>query len=59
MPRQREKACHICAQAAPTLFRVQLDAAQTWQFICSTCHTHVSQNNPFYRYGGTWKAQKP
>jgi hypothetical protein len=58
MPRQREKCCDLCGAIAPVLFRVQIDVTQQWQLICPTCQVQVSQNNPHYHYGGTWKAKK-
>ena len=29
-----------------------------WVFVCPQCWETVSQNNPFYVYGGTWKSKK-
>ncbi|MCU0549942.1 MAG: hypothetical protein MUC48_11395 [Leptolyngbya sp. Prado105] len=54
----REKQCAICAKSAPVLYRIQHDESQEWIFICPDCWNQVSQNNPFYVYGGTWKAHK-
>ncbi|MDZ4871852.1 MAG: hypothetical protein CLLPBCKN_001240 [Chroococcidiopsis cubana SAG 39.79] len=54
----RTKFCDRCGQPAPILFRVQYDESATWVFVCESCWTIVSQDNPFYRYGGTWKARK-
>lgn len=58
MAREREKACDRCHQKAPVLYRAQIDESGAWQFICDACYPKVSQNNPHYTYGGTWKAQK-
>jgi hypothetical protein len=58
MVRQREKCCDLCESIAPVLFRVQIDATQLWRFVCQTCYDRVSQDNPHYHYGGTWKAKK-
>lgn len=54
----RIKLCDRCSQPASVLFRVQYDESGTWIFVCEQCWAAVSQNNPFYVYGGTWKAQK-
>lgn len=56
--RARSKACDRCQQSAPVLYRVQWDESQQWRFVCDDCYPQVSQNNPHYVYGGTWKAQK-
>jgi len=29
-----------------------------WVFVCPNCWSSLSQDNPHYVYGGTWKAQK-
>ena len=55
---QRIKLCNRCSQAASVLFRVQYDESGAWIFVCKQCWASVSQNNPFYVYGGTWKADK-
>ena len=56
--RQRQKACDRCFELAPVLYRVQWDASGVWHFVCPDCWTLVQADNPFYTYGGTWKAQK-
>jgi len=56
--RQRQKLCSGCGQAKPVLYRVQLDALGQWQFVCAICWPQLSQDNPHYVYGGTWKAKK-
>jgi len=58
MPRLRKKACDRCQNIAPVLYRAQLDATGHWFFICDICYPIVRQDNPYYTYGGTWKAQK-
>nr|WP_290225858.1 hypothetical protein [Trichocoleus desertorum] len=50
----RVKLCDRCANSAPVLYRVKLDESEQWD----RCWPEVSQDNPFYVYGGTWKAQK-
>ncbi|XGV95314.1 MAG: hypothetical protein ACAF41_21520 [Leptolyngbya sp. BL-A-14] len=58
MTRSRQKTCSFCKQTASTLYRVQYDASSEWVFACPECWTTISQSNPFYTYGGTWKAKK-
>ncbi len=59
MPRsQRVKPCHLCNQAASVLYRVKYDSEGDWVFVCPECWHNISQDNPYYTYGGTWKAQK-
>ncbi|PSB17336.1 hypothetical protein C7B65_18840 [Phormidesmis priestleyi ULC007] len=58
MVRSRQKACSLCKKPAPMLYRVQHDELAQWIFVCHDCWQKVSQDNPFYVYGGTWKAQK-
>jgi hypothetical protein len=33
------------------------DSAGAWKLFCPTCRADV-ETQPFYRYGGTWKADK-
>lgn len=54
----RTKLCNRCSQPAPVLYRVQYDESGDWIFVCGECWSSVSQDNPYYVYGGTWKAQK-
>jgi hypothetical protein len=54
----RIKLCEQCSQSALVLFRVQYDESGEWIFVCEQCWAIVSQDNPFYVYGGTWKAHK-
>ncbi|MBD1921108.1 hypothetical protein H6F77_08390 [Microcoleus sp. FACHB-831] len=59
MPRPiRVKNCDRCGQNAAILYRVQCDESGEWIFACEKCWPYLSQNNPFYAYGGTWKARK-
>ncbi|MER3434173.1 MAG: hypothetical protein C4288_12280 [Leptolyngbya sp. ERB_1_1] len=58
MSRDRQKRCSLCAKSAPVLYRIQYDESAEWIFVCRNCWDRVSQNNPFYVYGGTWKAHK-
>jgi hypothetical protein len=54
----RVKLCHRCCLSAPILYRVKHEESGKWIFVCRECWPGVSENNPFYVYGGTWKAQK-
>lgn len=58
MLRDRQKLCDRCQRLAPVLYRAQIDTSREWQFICDACYPEVSQHNPHYIYGGTWKAKK-
>ncbi|MBD2021442.1 hypothetical protein H6F43_14780 [Leptolyngbya sp. FACHB-36] len=58
MTRLRQKLCSLCQNSSPVLYRIQHDDSGEWIFVCPTCWAAVSQDNPFYVYGGTWKAQK-
>jgi len=58
MGRSRQKDCTICHQSEPVLYRVKYDDSLQWVFVCRSCWNTVSQNNQFYVYGGTWKAEK-
>ncbi|MBD1851589.1 hypothetical protein [Leptolyngbya sp. FACHB-711] len=59
MARVRIKPCDRCQEPAEVLYRVKVDASEQWIFVCDRCYPSVSQNNPYYAYGGTWKAHKP
>ncbi len=54
----RIKFCHRCSQPAPILYRVKFEEQGDWIFVCPKCWPSVNENNPFYVYGGTWKARK-
>jgi hypothetical protein len=56
--RERVKPCDRCRQPHRVLYRVRIDAAQNWIFVCPQCWQQVSPGNPFYQYGGTWKSRK-
>lgn len=58
MVRLRQKKCQLCDQIEPVLYRVKYDESTQWSFVCRHCWDSISQNNPLYIYGGTWKAQK-
>ncbi len=54
----RFKTCSQCYQSAFVLYRVKYEQDGGWVFVCPQCWQGVSENNPFYVYGGTWKAKK-
>ncbi|MFQ4142896.1 hypothetical protein [Chlorogloeopsis sp. ULAP02] len=54
----RVKLCSQCNQPASVLYRLKHEKDGDWIFVCPQCWQQVSENNPFYIYGGTWKAQK-
>lgn len=58
MVRVRLKLCDRCQAEAEVLYRVKVDESEKWIFVCDRCYPTVSQNNPHYVYGGTWKARK-
>ncbi|WP_407890563.1 hypothetical protein [Scytonema sp. NUACC26] len=58
MTRIRVKLCSRCGLTASVLYRVKYEEDGQWVFVCPNCWEKVSQNNPFYVYGGTWKAKK-
>lgn len=37
------------------MYRVQSKPGKTWSFLCKPWVEEVKVDNPFYRYGGTWK----
>ena len=51
----REKNCHNCKEEFDVMYRVQYDSSNKWVFICKICLEKLKPNNPYYRYGGTWK----
>ena len=55
--RIRTKACESCQLVSSALYRVIADASGVWKLLCPVCRTRA-EAEPFYRYGGTWKADK-
>ena len=51
----REKHCEICKKVFSTMFRIQYKQNKTWVFTCKPCLVSTKENNPYYKYGGTWK----
>jgi hypothetical protein len=58
MVRIRIKTCDRCQHPAEVLYRIQLDRAGEWQFMCNNCWQLLDRDRPDYVYGGTWKARK-
>ena len=52
------KTCDRCQQIGSLLYRIQQDSSRVWVFVCPDCWQVVSQDNPHYCYGGTWKQRK-
>ena len=51
----REKYCEVCNNSFSTMFRIQYKSDKNWVFVCELCLISVKENNPYYKYGGTWK----
>ena len=51
----RIKYCAICNKDFDTMFRIQYKQPKAWVFACESCLLEVKKDNPYYRYGGTWK----
>ena len=58
MAKLKLKPCDRCANLADIRYRIQYQAGKNWQIVCRDCWDLVSRDNPYYRYGGTWKAKK-
>ena len=46
-----------CQELAKIRYRIQFDASYCWILVCPDCWQKLAIDNPFYRYGGTWKAK--
>lgn len=51
----RVKNCEICNKEFSTMFRIQYKQPKKWIFACEICLLSVKKDNPYYKYGGTWK----
>jgi predicted amidophosphoribosyltransferase len=51
----RKKNCANCKKEFDVMYRAQYQAQRDWVFLCKNCLLSVKHENPFYRYGGTWK----
>ena len=58
MSRSGLKPCNLCQQKVEIRYRIQYDRSGNWFLVCPQCWQQVSQNNPHYRYGGTWKSRQ-
>ncbi len=58
MAQLKLQLCNICNNLVDLRYRIQDQEAGEWKMGCSDCWQKVSQDNPYYRYGGTWKAKK-
>lgn len=54
---QGQKPCDRCQAVVALRYRIQHNAEGTWELVCPACWKTLSQDNPHYRYGGTWKAR--
>lgn len=53
----KPKACENCQVLVTIRYRIQHDDSGKWWLVCRPCWDSFSQDNPYYRYGGTWKAK--
>ncbi|MDC0380694.1 hypothetical protein OAM52_03380 [Flavobacteriaceae bacterium] len=53
--KKRIKHCNVCKVDFSTMYRIQYKATKEWVFVCKDCLIMVKENNPNYKYGGTWK----
>lgn len=51
----RQKLCALCEIDSNTMYRVIYRQGDRWIFVCKQCLINVKNNNPHYKYGGTWK----
>ena len=51
----KKKNCNNCKKEFKVMYRVQFDFLKKWVFVCKVCLEKFKPNNPYYRYGGTWK----
>lgn len=58
MAKLKSKPCDRCSDLIDIRYRIQHREEGDWVLVCPDCWEQVSQNNPNYRYGGTWKAKK-
>lgn len=58
MTKLKSKPCDRCNNLVDIRYRIQYQEDGNWILVCRDCWSQLSQDNPFYRYGGTWKAKK-
>ncbi len=51
------KPCEVCQTPVDVRYRIQSDRSQAWRLVCPSCWEQLGRDNPWYRYGGTWKAR--
>ena len=51
----RQKFCALCDIDSNTMYRIIYRHSGDWIFVCKQCLLNVKNNNPHYKYGGTWK----
>ena len=51
------KNCDYCHDLVKIRYRIQYDVSKQWYKVCPDCWHLLTKDNPFYRYGGTWKAK--
>ena len=56
--KRKLKPCDLCCHKTDIRYRIQYQKDGEWKLVCLSCWQKVSPDNPFYRYGGTWKARK-
>ena len=54
---KKNKPCEQCQTIVSLRYRIQFDESGHWYLVCPDCWSKLSANNPYYRYGGTWKAK--
>jgi len=54
---KQPKPCEYCQTVVTLRYRIQFDQSEHWYLVCPDCWSKLSANNPYYRYGGTWKAK--
>ena len=58
MAQLKLKPCDRCNKLVDLRYRIQYREDGDWIMVCPDCWQQVSQDNPHYRYGGTWKAKR-
>ena len=58
MVKLKSKPCNICHNLVYIRYRIRYQEDGDWVLVCPDCWQKVSQDNPNYRYGGTWKAKR-
>ena len=58
MVKSKSKHCDLCNDLVDIRYRIQHQEDGNWVLVCPECWQKVSRDNPYYRYGGTWKAKR-